>query len=130
MLRAVLILSSSKNSASLSTACHIESKKFPLLQKKGSGCFYYSQAEVLEVVEYARERGIRVVPEFDMPCHTASWFIGYPELSSGQGPLKSSAIDPTRGTWVVTLRPDAPGHAPAARRVKRTSRQRGCGVWR
>ena len=75
---------------------HIESKKFPLLQQKGSGGFYYSQAEVLEVVEYARDRGIRVVPEFDMPCHTASWFIGYPELSSGQGPLKSSAIDPTR----------------------------------
>lgn len=75
---------------------HVESKKFPLLQQKGSGGFYYSQKEVQEMIEYARDRGIRVVPEFDMPCHTASWFLGYPELSSGQDPLKSSAIDPTR----------------------------------
>ena len=75
---------------------HVESKKFPLLQQKGSGGFYYSQDEVQEIIAYARDRGIRVVPEFDMPCHTMSWFLGYPELSSGQDPLKSSAIDPTR----------------------------------
>ena len=75
---------------------HVESRKFPLLQQKGSGGFYYSQDEVREIIGYAHDRGIRVVPEFDMPCHTASWFLGYPELSSGQDPLKSSAIDPTR----------------------------------
>ena len=75
---------------------HIESKKFPLLQAKGSGGFYYSQDEVRDVIAYARDRGIRVVPEFDMPCHTTSWFQGYPELSSGQVPTNSSAIDPTR----------------------------------
>ncbi|WP_263368738.1 beta-N-acetylhexosaminidase [Edaphobacter bradus] len=75
---------------------HIESKRYPLLQQKGSGGFYYSQDEVREVIEYARDRGIRVVPEFDMPCHTASWFLGYPELSSGQDPKNSSAIDPSR----------------------------------
>jgi len=75
---------------------HVESRKFPFLQQKGSGGFYYSQDEVREIIGYAHDRGIRVVPEFDMPCHTASWFLGYPELSSGQDPLKSSAIDPTR----------------------------------
>lgn len=75
---------------------HIESKKFPLLQEKASGGFYYTQEEVKEVVAYARDRGIRVVPEFDMPCHTASWFRGYPELGSGVNPSESSAIDPTR----------------------------------
>ena len=75
---------------------HIESKKFPLLQQTGAGGFYYSQDEVREIIEYAHDRGIRVVPEFDMPCHTKSWFLGYPELSSGHDPLKSSAIDPTR----------------------------------
>jgi hexosaminidase len=75
---------------------HIESKKFPLLQEKGSGGFYYSQDDVRDVIAYARDRGIRVVPEFDMPCHTTSWFQGYPELSSGQIPTNSSAIDPTR----------------------------------
>lgn len=75
---------------------HIESKKFPLLQEKGSGGFYYSQDEVRDIIAYARERGIRVVPEFDMPCHTTSWFLGYPSLASGQDPTQSSAIDPTR----------------------------------
>jgi hexosaminidase len=75
---------------------HIESKQFPLLQERGSGGFYYSQDEVREVIAYARDRGIRVVPEFDMPCHTASWFMGYPELAGGQDPSGSSAMDPTR----------------------------------
>jgi hexosaminidase len=79
---------------------HVESKRFPLLQEKGSGGFYYTQDEVREVVAYARDRGIRVVPEFDMPCHTTSWFLGYPALASGQDPSRSSAIDPTRpGTY-------------------------------
>jgi hexosaminidase len=82
---------------------HIESKKFPLLQQKGSGSFFYSQGEVREIIAYARDRGIRVVPEFDMPCHTMSWFLGYPELSSGQDPLKSSAIDPTRESTYTFL---------------------------
>jgi hexosaminidase len=75
---------------------HIESKKFPLLQEKASGSFYYSQDEVREIIAYARDRGIRVVPEFDMPCHTKSWFVGYPDLAGGKDPSQSSAMDPTR----------------------------------
>ena len=75
---------------------HIESRKFPLLQEKGSGGFYYSQDEVRDIIAYARDRGIRVVPEFDMPCHTRSWFSGYPDLAGGQDPSQSSAMDPTR----------------------------------
>jgi hexosaminidase len=75
---------------------HVESKKFPRLQEKGSGGFYYSQDEVREIIAFARDRGIRVVPEFDMPCHTTSWFQGYPDLASGQDPSQGSALDPTR----------------------------------
>src|SRR6266581_6030125 len=82
---------------------HIESKKFPLLQEKGSGGFYYSQDEVREIIEYARDRGLRVVPEFDMPCHTTSWFVGYPELASRQDASQSSAIDPTRESTYTFL---------------------------
>ena len=74
---------------------HIESKKFPLFQQKASGGLYYTQDEVRDVIAYARERGIRVMPEFDMPCHTRSWFVAYPELASTE-PDKSGAIDPTR----------------------------------
>ena len=75
---------------------HAESKKFPLLQEKASDGFYYTQNEIREVIEYARDRGIRVVPEFDMPCHTKSWFVAYPSLSGGKDPSQSSAMDPTR----------------------------------
>jgi hexosaminidase len=83
-----------------------ESKQFPLLQEKGSGGSYYTQKQMHEVIDYARERGIRVVPEFDMPCHTTSWFAGYPRLASGSGPYAAAtkwgvldaAMDPTRET--------------------------------
>ena len=75
---------------------HIESKKFPRLQGTASEGLYYSQDEVREIIDYARDRGIRVVPEFDMPCHAKSWFQGYPQLSSGQDPSQSSAMDPTQ----------------------------------
>ena len=64
----------------------IQSKAFPLLQEKGSDGLYYTQEQVQEILTYARDRGIRVVPEFDIPCHTTSWFVGYPNLASGHGP--------------------------------------------
>jgi hexosaminidase len=84
----------------------IESKIFPLLQDKGSDGLYYTQDEVRGIIDYARDRGIRVVPEFDMPAHATSWFVGYPELASGSGPYQierhwgvfGPAMDPTRET--------------------------------
>jgi hexosaminidase len=82
----------------------VESKLFPLLQKDGSNGLYYTQQQIRGVIEYARDRGIRVVPEFDVPCHTTAWFVGYPQLASGAGPYKietrwgvfDPAMDPTR----------------------------------
>jgi hexosaminidase len=82
----------------------IESKTFPLLQEKGSDGLYYTQDQVRDIIEYARDRGIRVVPEFDMPGHATSWFAGYPALASGTGPYQierrwgvfDPAMDPTR----------------------------------
>ena len=84
----------------------VESKMFPLLEQKGSGGLFYTQQQVREVLQYARDRGIRVVPEFDMPCHTTSWFVGYPRLASGHGPYQIAthwgvfdpAMDPTHET--------------------------------
>ena len=48
----------------------------------GSDGNFYTQAEMREVVKYAHDRGIRVVPEFDMPGHARSWFVGHPELAA------------------------------------------------
>jgi hexosaminidase len=81
----------------------VESRKFPKLQENGSDRQYYSQDEIRDLIAYARDRGIRVVPEFDMPGHSTSWFVGYPELASGAGPYElerkwgvfDPAMDPT-----------------------------------
>jgi len=63
----------------------VESKRFPRLQELGSDGFFYTQQQVRDLIAYAHDRGIRVVPEFDMPGHSTAWFVGYPELGSGQG---------------------------------------------
>jgi hexosaminidase len=64
----------------------VESKRFPRLQQLGSDGFFYTQDDVRQVEAYARDRGIRVVPEFDIPGHTTAWFAAYPELASAPGP--------------------------------------------
>jgi hexosaminidase len=80
----------------------IESKRFPKLQELGSDGHYYTQDQVREVIAYARDRGIRVVPEFDMPGHATSWFVGYPELASAPGPY---AIERKFGVFDPAMNP-------------------------
>src|SRR5258708_7558023 len=79
-----------------------ESKVFPKLTGMGSDRMFYTQAEIRDLIAYAHDRGIRAVPEFDMPVHSRSWFLGYPELSSGPGPYTledgEPITDPTRET--------------------------------
>jgi hexosaminidase len=70
----------------------VESKVFPALHEEGSGGDYYTQDDVREVVEYAADRGIRVVPEFDLPGHSTSWFVGYPQLASAPGPYVIDSV--------------------------------------
>jgi hexosaminidase len=82
----------------------VESQRFPKLAGLGSDGHYFTQQQVREVIAYARDRGIRVIPEFDMPGHATSWFVGYPELASGPGPYAierewgvfDPAMDPTK----------------------------------
>ncbi len=60
----------------------IESKVFPRLQEVGAEGNYYSQENIKEIIAFADQRGIRVVPEFDVPGHCTSWLKAYPELAS------------------------------------------------
>jgi hexosaminidase len=66
----------------------VESKRFLKLTEMGSDGLYYTQDQVRDLIAYARARGIRVVPEFDMPGHSTAWFVGYPELASAPGPYQ------------------------------------------
>ncbi len=84
----------------------VESKAFPRLQKLGSDGFYYTQDQIRDIVAYARERGIRIVPEFDIPGHSTALLAAYPNLASAPGPyqiqrhwsIHSPCLDPTRET--------------------------------
>ena len=76
----------------------IEIRKYPRLTSVGSwrketlgdgqphGGFY-TQDEIREVVAYARERSVTVVPEIEMPGHATAALASYPELSCTGGPF-------------------------------------------
>jgi hexosaminidase len=64
----------------------IESRTHPELTAQGSDGLYFTQEQIRDIVTYAQARGIRVVPEFDMPGHITSWVVSHPELASLPGP--------------------------------------------
>jgi hexosaminidase len=59
---------------------------------------FYTQAEVREVVEYARRRQITVIPEIEMPGHTMAALAAYPEFSCTGGPFDVC----TGSYWPIT----------------------------
>lgn len=60
----------------------IESKTHPKLHQLGSDGQYYTQEQIKDVVQYASDRGIRVVPEIDVPGHATAILTAYPEIGS------------------------------------------------
>jgi len=80
----------------------VESKKFPELHQMGSDGLFYTQDEVREIIQYAADRGIRVMPEFDMPGHATSWLVSHAEIGSAPGPYK---IERQPGIFDPTLDP-------------------------
>jgi len=93
----------------------IEIKKYPLLTEishwrdetlvghKGEGDKmdgigyggFYTQDQCREIVEYAAERYITVVPEIEMPGHSSAALAAYPQIGCTGGPYK------VQGTWGV-----------------------------
>ena len=87
----------------------LQSKALPKLA--GDGAFSpkhtYTLEDVSDIVAYAKERGVAVLPELDMPGHSTSWQRGYPQISSncsgsGSGGLSAATasgfttpMDPT-----------------------------------
>ena len=83
-------------------AWRIEIKKYPKLTELGSkrtegdgkvyGPFFYTQEQIKEVVKYASDRYIDVIPEIELPGHALAALVGYPELSCTGGPFKQPRI--------------------------------------
>lgn len=110
---------------------HFESKKYPNLHKRGSWRMqpgypmkgkkekyggYYTQKEMKEMVEYARVRGVTIVPEIDMLGHCFAWVAAYPNtgcLEKEQGldffyeyPTKAQRFPSKPGTDVLCVGKD------------------------
>lgn len=83
----------------------LASARYPRLQTHASGGQCYSLEEARELVAYASERGIRVVPELDVPGHTTALAAAYPELFSAPGPYE---IERGFGVFTPCLDPRKP----------------------
>lgn len=60
----------------------IEMKKHPKLIQMASDGNYYTQEEIRNIIKYASDRGIQVVPEIDVPGHGSAILTAYPEIGS------------------------------------------------
>lgn len=80
----------------------VETKKFPELHLQGSDGDFYTQEQIRELIRYAADRGIRVMPEFDMPGHATAWVVSHPEIASAPGPYQ---IERRPGIFDPTLDP-------------------------
>lgn len=99
----------------------IEIKKYPLLTEKGAWRVnkehlhwnsrpkpeegevadfggFYTQEDIKEIVQYAAERHVTIVPEIEMPAHVSAAIAAYPWLSCKQEPIPV----PSGGVWPIT----------------------------
>jgi hexosaminidase len=80
----------------------VECLALPKLHELGSDGNYYTRPQIREIIDYAADRGIRVVPEFDLPGHGTAWLTAYPELASVPGPYE---IERSWGIFDPTVNP-------------------------
>ena len=80
----------------------VETLAWPKLHELASDGNYYTRAQIRDIIDYAAERGIRVVPEFDLPGHGSAWLTAYPELASAPGPYE---IERSWGIFDPTINP-------------------------
>jgi len=83
----------------------VEIKKYPQLIQKASDRQFYTQAQIKDVVKYATDRGIRVIPEIDVPGHATALLTAFPEIASYQNPYQ---LQRNAGIFDPTLDPTNP----------------------
>lgn len=89
----------------------IESKVYPRLHELASEGMYFTHEQVKEMVSYAEQRGIRIVPEIDVPGHSTAIIFAYPHLASinrnytlqDHWGVFDPTLDPTKETTYVFL---------------------------
>ncbi|XP_076173113.1 beta-hexosaminidase subunit beta [Ptiloglossa arizonensis] len=89
-----------------------QSSSYPELSAKGAyhPSMVYTLNDIQKIVDYARLRGIRIMPEFDTPGHTRSWGLAYPELltpcydSKGKPTGKLGPMNPINNSLYEFLR--------------------------
>lgn len=79
---------------------------YPQLSQAGSWdpTAVYTRQQIQFLVEYARQRGVRVIPEIDIPGHAYSWGLAFPQLTvscpstltADIGPINVVPLDPTQ----------------------------------
>ncbi|MRX40430.1 family 20 glycosylhydrolase [Flavobacterium sp. LC2016-23] len=81
----------------------IEMKKHPKLIELASDGLYYTQEEIKNIVKYADERGILIVPEIDVPGHGSAILTAYPEIGSKVTTLTGGTSEKNiQGTAIAT----------------------------
>jgi hexosaminidase len=70
-----------------------------MTQVGGGAGGYFTKADYGEIVRYAQEHFITIVPEIDMPAHTNAAVASYPELGCGRTPPDSAAGAPAPGLY-------------------------------
>jgi hexosaminidase len=87
----------------------IEMKKLPKLTQLASDGGFYTQEEIKNIVKYADERGILVVPEIDVPGHASAILTAFPEIGSKINSDKTTySIERNAGVFMPTLDPSNP----------------------
>ena len=72
-------------------AFRVESHLFPRLHMIGAHGQYYTQEDIRALVRYAADRGVRIVPEFDVPGHAMAILEAYPDLAAAELPSVNAA---------------------------------------
>lgn len=86
----------------------IEIKKYPQLTELASDGQFYTQNDIKDIVKYAEEKGIMVVPEIDVPGHASALLSVFPEIGSKIDNEVTYSVSRKSGVHNPTLDPINP----------------------